>query len=182
MTTENTQRATHLIRVLRHRLIIFFAVTIATTFLIVGCVSVSLSTTKPKKATDVGFVQPSVPFKEISLPNADRAWQNKQNGNTISFNSTCNESADPSIEAAKDDLLSSLDDTKILDHKDGIFDGRESETTSAIGTVDGVRTQVEILVFKKNNCIFSLSYVGVEKNFSQNVAQYSEFLQSFKAP
>jgi hypothetical protein len=160
----------------------YLSVAIATSLLVVGCVSVSLGGTKTKKASDVTFVQPKAPFKDITLPSADHAWQDKQNGNTISYNSTCNESSDPSIEAAKDDLLSSLEDPKINDHKEGIFDGRESQTTSATGTVDGVRTQVEILVYKKNNCIFSLSYVGVEQNFSQNIAQYREFLQSFKAP
>jgi hypothetical protein len=147
-----------------------------------GCVSVKIGGVKTKKAEGVVFLQPRSPFAEVTLPASDHAWTNKQNGNTISYSSSCDDASEPTLDSAKNDLLSNLSELKIISEQSGMFNSRESESASARGTVDGVKTQVEILVFSKDNCLYSLSYVGVDSSFSQNLAQYREFLQSFKAP
>ncbi len=166
----------------RKRLLYLSQLLLLSTALIVGCVSIKIGGVKAKKAEGVVFVQPSAPFEELTLPASDHAWTNKKNGNTISYSSSCDDTAEPTLDGAKSDLLSNLTDLKIISEQNGMFNGRESASATASGTVDGVKTQVEILVFSKNNCLYSLSYVGVESSFSQNLAQYREFLQSFKAP
>jgi hypothetical protein len=55
-------------------------------------------------------------------------------------------------------------------------------TTVAEGRVDGVLTRLELMLFKKNNCLYTLSYVALTKSFNDNREAYSKFSESFKAP
>jgi hypothetical protein len=146
-----------------------------------SCISVSLSP-KITKSERVSFKAPPLPFESISSPEADQAWQDRKAGNLISFLTACKDQADPSLETIEKDLLSSVDSIKILKSESEFFDGRESHKTLAQGTVDGIPTKIQILVFKKNNCSYSLSYVGVEKSFDQDLPIFNKFLESFKAP
>ncbi len=151
-------------------------------FALTSCVTVNLGGSKTKTAQGVSYNQPNKPFEEIKLKDADRAWQNKDNGNTVSFLSTCNDPADPSLQAARGDFLASLTGVRIVSESESEFNGREALTTVAEGRVDGVLTRLELMLFKKNNCLYTLSYVALAKAFNDNHAAYSEFSQSFKAP
>ncbi len=146
-----------------------------------SCISVSI-TPKIGKSEHVSFKAPPKPFEHITSPGADEAWQDKSHGNLISFLTACKDPADPSLETIEKDLLSSFEDVKILNTDSSFFDGRESRKTQAQGKVDGISTKLELLVFKKNNCSYSLSYVAVEKNFDQDLPIFHQFLESFKAP
>ncbi len=147
-----------------------------------ACVSVTLGKDKSKRASDIQFKAPSNPFKEMNVSGADEAWQNKSNGNMISFLSTCNDPADPSLEAVQGDLLSALDDLRVINSEKQTFNSRLALTTEAEGFIDGVRTRLETLVFKKNNCIYALSYVGVDKSFADDRGQFRDFVKTFEAP
>lgn len=146
-----------------------------------SCLSVSLSS-KVRKSEDVRFVSPGGAFEQIKSPGADQAWQDKNIGNSISFQSSCNDPADPSIENIEKDILNNLESAKIGSTQQAFFEGRESRKTQAEGTVDGIATKIEILTFKKNSCLYSISYVSITKNFEQDHAIFDKFLEGFKAP
>ncbi len=149
--------------------------------LLSSCLSVSL-TPKMSKSEDVRFVPPGGSFEQIKSPGADEAWQDKKLGNSISYLSSCNDPTDPSLESIEKDMLSSLDSSKIAATSQAFFDGRESRKTQAEGNVDGIPTKIEILTFKKNSCLYSVSYVSITKNFDQDLAIFNKFLEGFKAP
>src|SRR3712207_6845485 len=83
-----------------------------------SCVSVNIGPSKPTPSVGVEYVQPTKPFEELPLKDADRAWQNKGNGNTISYLSICNDPSDPSLETARTDLLNSLSQLKVVGEKE----------------------------------------------------------------
>ena len=147
----------------------------------VACVSVNL-TPKMSKSDDVKFDAPGSGFEKIKSQGADAAWQDKKLGNSISFLSSCNDPADPPLEIIEKDMLASFDTVKVLNTSLAFFDGRESRKSQAQGSIDGIQTTVEILTFKKNNCIYSISYVAVSKNFNVDLSVFHTFLESFKAP
>ena len=41
---------------------------------------------------------------------------------------------------------------------------------------------MEMMIFKKNDCAYSLTYVGVSRAFANDKYLFQTFLQSFKAP
>ena len=147
-----------------------------------ACVSVNIGGKKISKAARVDLREPSAPFMKWQSKNADGAWVNKKTGNTISYLSTCNDPSDPSVESAMRELLSSLDDAKTVTSGIETYNGREALHTDASGLVDGVKTRVEVVVFKRNDCVYTLSYVAVMKAFEGDQPRFKEFLDGFRAP
>jgi hypothetical protein len=146
-----------------------------------NCVSVNLPNGKTKRAEDVIFDPPKEPFKEISSTNADKTWISDKTGNTISYLSECG-GADPTLPQMESDLLSAMNKLNIQQSEDTEFNSREARRTVATGEVDGVAVQLQIMVFKKNGCNYTLSYGGVHKKFGSEQKIFDAFLKSFKAP
>lgn len=148
--------------------------------LVVSCVSVNLPGRKSVPAKGVEFSSPASPFKSIDAANSDKAWLSSSTGNTISFVSDCG-GADPSLQQMETESLAALSN---LDVKSDtlMFNGREARQSVATGTVDGIAVQLALLVFKKNNCNYTLSYGGVQKQFAAEQKHFEDFKAQFKAP
>ena len=147
-----------------------------------GCVSVSIGSHKAQKAGETQVQPPAKPFVEKSIGRADGAWQNPNNGNTISYYTSCHESAELSLEAMQSELLSALDSSSILKSEHTSSNGRDALRAEATGQVDGVPTHMQTLVFKKNGCNYSLNYVGVESSFARDLKAFQSFIDGFRAP
>ena len=159
---------------------LFFLYSLSVLF--TACVSVNLSTSgQIEKSKTVGFSEPAAPFQKFKIESVDRAWKNFKNGNSISFLSECQTVADPSLETLYRGIISSIDRSESVEKKLITYNEREALRTRAIGYVDGVKSQFELVIFKKNNCTYILSYVGTEKHFSQDSQQFEKFLSGFKA-
>lgn len=147
-----------------------------------GCVSVNIGPKGPEKSKNVVFTPPPAPYTPIKGMHADGAWQNKANGNSISYLSTCNEQTDPSLDTATEDLISAFGETKQLSQKKLEFDGRDALDTEAEARVEGVPTKIRALVFKKNGCLYTLTLIGVAKTFEKGEAPFNDFVKGFQAP
>jgi hypothetical protein len=147
-----------------------------------GCVSVELPNTKTTSAKDVQWKEPSSPFKEIKATNADKTWLSSRTGNTISFLSECGNTADPSLQTLESESLSALGKIDPISAKIFDFNGRAARNSVSSGEVDGVAVQLELLVFKKNGCNYTLSYGGIKKQFDAEHNVFENFKQNFKAP
>jgi hypothetical protein len=147
-----------------------------------GCISVNIGPKGPEKSKNVSVTPPDAPFEEIKGLRADGAWQNPQNGNSISYLSTCNEQSDPSLETATDEMIAAFGETKRLSQKKLVFDGRDALDTEAEARVEGVPTKIRALVFKKNGCLYTLSLIGVAKTFEKGQRPFEDFVKGFQAP
>jgi hypothetical protein len=146
-----------------------------------ACVSVNLGPSGHEKAKDYKFEKPAKPFGEIETENADLAWQSSKTGNTIALISECSK-ADPTLESIRDEILSAITDVKTLQSTELNYNRRKALRTIAQGNVDGVGIQIETLVFKKNECQFSLSYVGRDTLFTNEKQSFDRFTESFVVP
>lgn len=146
-----------------------------------ACVSVKIPSGTGTPAKDLKYADPAAPFKEIKVASGDKAWLSGKTGNTISFLSDCNGSADPTLQQIEGDSLVVLDKLKILSTQNFEFNGRDALRTEAQGEVDGVPVKTLLVVFKKNGCNFTLSYGGVAKTFDSEKSYFDKFLESFKA-
>jgi hypothetical protein len=147
-----------------------------------GCVSINVGSSKAERSKNVSFQAPDAPFAVLKETHADQAWLNHRNGNSISYFSTCRDPADPSLENITQDLFSDLKDMKTIASDHISFSGREALKSEVEGTVDGVLTRIEALVFKKNDCSYTLSYVGLKSAFEADRAKFETFMKSFQAP
>jgi hypothetical protein len=147
-----------------------------------GCVSVELPNSKTTSAKDVQWKAPGSPFKEIKATNADKTWLSSRTGNTISFLSECGNAADPSLQSLESESLSALGKFTPISSRIYDFNGRAARNSVSSGEVDGVPVQLELLVFKKNGCNYTLSYGGVMKQYEAEHKIFEDFKQNFKAP
>jgi hypothetical protein len=147
-----------------------------------SCVSVNIGPKAGEHSKQVSFTAPPAPYQALKQTNADNAWQNPKNGNTISYFSTCNDPSDPSIESVGSDLLSELREAKEVSKATVLFNGREGLDQEVEGRVEGIPTKIRAMVFKKNGCVFSVSFIGVSRAFDSDRKVFNEFLKGFKAP
>lgn len=116
------------------------------------------------------------------MKDVDAAWKNPKNGNLISYLTDCHDESDPALDFIVQGALGGLTDLK-YDRKDSpMIQGREARRVVASGRVDGVPSKIDLLAFKRDNCIFILSYVGVQKSFAENHSQFERFIEGFRAP
>lgn len=147
-----------------------------------ACVSVGISQSDIKRAKGVQLAAPSSPFQEIALEDVDRSWRNPKNGNTISYLSDCENPYDPSLEAIEYGIVSGLSEKTKVSTREEMYNDRASRQSIFKSKVDGIPSQVNLMVFKKNGCIFVISYTAVEKFYDLDVQQFDQFLKGFRAP
>lgn len=147
-----------------------------------GCVSVGISQSDIKRAQGVQVAAPSRPFQEIKQEDVDRSWRNPKNGNTISYLSDCENPYDPSLEAIEYGIVSGLSEINKVSTREEFFNDRASRQSIFKTKVDGISSQVNLIVFKKNGCIFVISFTAVEKFYDLDAPQFDKFLNGFRAP
>jgi hypothetical protein len=148
----------------------------------IGCVSVGLNDTKIQRSTKVSYAAPSGAFVAKPSDTLDRLWENTVNGNSISFMSDCSDPSDPNLETIQQGILHGVEHLKILSSETITYNDREALRSHTSGKVDGVDTEMDLIVFKKNNCIYTLNYVGVKPQFEDDKAVFGRFLDRFRAP
>lgn len=149
-----------------------------------ACVSVKLSTDPgaAKRAIGVQFSEPSKPFVKNENPDVDASWQNSKNGNTISYLSDCKDPSDPPLDNIVAGVVAGVSDLKFDSREEVDMQGREGRRVLATGKVDGVASAIDLLVFKRNTCIYILTYAGVKNSFPSNRTAFTSFVQGFRAP
>lgn len=164
---------------IRNRHVFFFLTWV---LLSTGCVSVKLGDSPLKKAENVRYTAPGSPFDTFEASHVDKAWKNKRNGNSISFLSDCSASSDPSLENLTQTILNDFSGHQIVAQRNLQYNGRQALHSTVSGSVDGVPSKFDILVFKKNSCIYVLTYVAVASTYDQDAATFEKFIRGFHAP
>ncbi len=147
-----------------------------------SCISVGIGPSKAKKATGLTLVAPSPPFVEFESEVGDQVWRNPETGSTISYYSDCSRASDPNLDEIKFHLLGELDQGKVLEEKRVEYNQRAAIDALLSGSIDGILTQVHLIIFKKSGCIYTLTYASLPHHFAQNRPHFQSFAKEFRAP
>lgn len=147
-----------------------------------GCVSVNLGTSRTHRAEGVRYSEPKSPFVKQDLDAVDAAWKNPRNGAVISYLSECQDPLDPPLDQIVSGVLNGLSQLRVEQEETLTFQEREARRVRAEGRVDGVPSLIDLLVFKRNHCIYILSYVGVKDAFAAHHSEFDRFLRGFRVP
>lgn len=148
----------------------------------VSCVSVRLANPEVKKADGVRYSAPGGDFVAFSPDHLDAAWKNQKNGNSISFLSDCDPKNDPSLTSIQKGILQGIQKQEVIQSEYQKFNGRQALFTEVKGEVDGIPSQIKLVILRKNKCIYVLTYVGLNSKFAANQKEFEFFVQEFKAP
>lgn len=143
-----------------------------------SCVSVGIESPTIEKAESVSYKEPKnfVRFEQEPL---DAAWKNSKNGNTISYLSECNGHSDPTYETIREGILSGLRDVNIEKQEMRKFNNRQAFISIVSGSVDGIPTKLKIIILKKDNCIFVITYVGLNPFYDEDEKTFNNFIEGF---
>lgn len=155
---------------------------ILTGCLTMSCVSVSIKQPKYSKAKDVQFSSPNPPFTEMPAAHVDHAWSHPLTGSSISYVTECSEQSDPPLEGVTQSLFHSLKQRQPLFSRSDSFNGRMAIHEAAQGKVDGVDTRLEVLVFKKDHCLYILNFVSSPEAYQKDSATFNKFISGFRVP
>lgn len=147
-----------------------------------SCIHFKIGDSEPQKALDISFKDPSSPFKPTENIDTDRAWQSKNTGNMIAIISNCSKNSDKPLGLAYQEIAKGFDRLEADKQQSLFFNGREALRGSFQGTIDGIEVSMETLQFNKNQCFYQLTYSGVTKNFKNELQNFEQFIQEFKAP
>lgn len=146
-----------------------------------SCVNVQVPFGPVPRAEKALVAKPSSPYSAFATGTADQAWFSEKTNNTISYLSECKKS-DEKVEDVALDAAKAIDQARILKSSSGLIDGKHTSELLVSGKVESKKIKMAIAVFKDHDCMFSLTYGGLEEHFESELAQFEEFKKGFKVP
>lgn len=144
-----------------------------------GCISFKISP-DTQKSQSVSYKKPSSPFVETQSASADKAWIDPETGSIISYQSICNESIDPDLETILQKSTSELSGRRFLKRTGIQYNSRRAERIFVSGQLDGVKVNLEFVIFKKNSCSYTLSFISLPEHFDKSKDAFNSFIDGFK--
>jgi lipopolysaccharide export LptBFGC system permease protein LptF len=146
-----------------------------------SCVSVKIPFAPVSKAEKAVAQKPNANFKALASSTADEAWISQKTGNTISYLSECKK-ADEKIEDVALETTEAIDKAKILKVTKGQIDSHRTSEVLVLGKIENRNVKMALAVFRDRDCIFSLTYGGLEENFDEEYNDFQIFKNGFKIP
>jgi hypothetical protein len=155
------------------------ALIIVLLFAFASCINIPVGPEKMVPYKNVTFKPPVPDFsKSLGTP-SDHSWINDRSGSMISYKSECSKQsldADDTLKNIANEFYSSTT-TEVQTFK---FNSRKAYRQKLTTEVEGVKTNFDIVVFKKYGCLFLITHSGLASNFSSTQKSFQEFLVAFE--
>jgi len=148
-----------------------------------GCRRVSfedLTLTKPDVRYRIGELPEG--WHRIFLEDNDLAFaEDGQTGRAIAVNATCEGHDDPPLPVLTRHLLMGFTEREEQAQALVGLDGREALRSHYTAKLDGVPVELELVVLKKDGCVFDFSYVAPLGQARERMADFNTLLAGFHA-
>lgn len=125
---------------------------------------------------------PGADWRPHAEKGAQVAWRNRRAPGVIQVRSQCQEHGDSSLEQFTDHLRIDFDAWSVVEQRFVTLVDREAVRTTVDARLDGVPVKLELVVLKKNGCLFDLSYVAVPSSFAPGLPAFERVVQGFSFP
>lgn len=110
------------------------------------------------------------------------AWERDEGAGLMAARAQCHEHGDRSLDHFLDDLRLDFGAWREAPRQRSMFVGREALRTTLTASLDGVPVQMEVVVLKKNGCLFDFWYMAPQRVFSSHLTDFERFLGGFAFP
>ena len=110
------------------------------------------------------------------------AWHNESIGSMIQVRSQCDEHGDSDLQSFTDHLRIDTEEWQIVQERYFRLVGRQALRTTVKFQLDGLPVHAELIVLKKNGCLFDLSYVSPPRAFEAGIADFDQVVAGFEFP
>jgi hypothetical protein len=118
-------------------------------------------------------------FTPVGFQDNDVAFEMRSTGHSIAVNSTCHGYEDASLQVLRRHLLMGFTDVELLEEEVQPLDGRDSLWTHVAARLDGVPLQLQLVVLKKNGCVFDFTYVSPPAEYAARRADFQGVVGGF---
>ncbi len=133
------------------------------TILISSC-SIFLGNTKSLKSEKYSSHFNQSNWKEVDPDLSDLAYTNTKTGSIILFNSLCKKYDNSSLTNLQKNLLSGLDNIRIINREDVSLYNRKAIKLTANARLDGVLVYLDVYTVKKNRCVYDFVLISSSQN------------------
>ena len=117
-------------------------------------------------------------WERFRISEAALAFRHGSNG-TIVANAMCKDIEDVPLDVLINQALIGVGDKSELARTDVTLDGRAARRTQLTGTMDGVPVALDLVVMKKNNCVYDFQLVTSPRDFASRQADFVRFISGF---
>ncbi|MCY1040628.1 hypothetical protein OV208_04775 [Corallococcus sp. bb12-1] len=121
-------------------------------------------------------------WQHASFADNDLAFVERgETGRVIATNATCRDHDDPSLSVLTKHLLMGFTERQDLGQRTFTLDGREALRSRYVAKLDGVPVSLELVVLKKDNCVFDFSYVSPVGQADARMADFESLVSGFQS-
>jgi hypothetical protein len=152
--------------------------------------AVSLAGCRRVTFEDSVLTKPAVRYRVGELPahwhrvwleGNDLAFSEEGTGRALSVNATCEGHDDPPLPVLTRHLLAGFTERQEVSQQLVPLAGREALRSRYLAKLDGVPVELELVVLKKDNCVFDFSYVAPPGLAGARMADFEGVLAGFEA-
>ncbi len=133
-----------------------------------------------KDETAYQVSEPGTGWEEVRLEDNDLAWTSAATGHTLALNSTCEGHDDPPLDVLTRHLLFGFTDDVTVASGKLVMDGRDALRTRFTAKLDGVPVELDLVVLKKDDCVYDFSLVAPVGRGDEKRADFQKVLEGFK--
>lgn len=155
-------------------------VVIAVGLLLGGCRSVNLRdgvVSTPNTRYRIGPVPAE--WHQVNLKDSDFSWVTSPPAYAFWVNSTCMEYEDVPLVALNRQLLIGFTEVQKVEQKTQTLDGREALFSHYLAKMDGVQRELELVVVKKDGCIYDFAYISPVGGYTTRLGQFEALVGGF---
>ncbi len=132
---------------------------------------------RPDEGYRVGAMP--APWRQLKVEDNDLAYFIDATGHTLALNATCEAHEDPPLEVLTRHLLMGFTEQQLRAQERLPVDGREALRSRYGAKLDGVPVELELLVLKKDGCVYDFSYIAPPALFERHAADFERLVASF---
>ena len=160
---------------------IFRVIFIFFIFSSLACVSIDIPKNELKRSNTYSFKKPnSKLFTLKETPELDKLWVHERNGNSISILSDCSSNYDPSLDQIKNGITTGINNLETKSSKYQTYNKRKALFAHIVGDVDGVLSEFDLVIFKKDGCVYTLTHVATKNSYKATKEIFDDFVLNFK--
>lgn len=124
--------------------------------------------------------EPGAGWERLKLADANAAWRNSAHRASLLVNSHCVGVEDASLRVLSRHLWMGMEEAEVLAEREQTIAGRAALETSVRGTLDGVPRQLQLLVLKKDGCVYDLVLEGHPDAFARSLPDFERLRDSWR--
>ncbi|MFL5345062.1 MAG: hypothetical protein ACJ8AT_09720 [Hyalangium sp.] len=147
-----------------------------------GCHRVSFEDSVLSKK-QVGYRIGELPdyWHRVFVEGNDLAFSEADTGRALSVNSTCEGYDDPPLPVLTRHLLMGFTERREVSQQLIPLDGREALRSRHLAKLDGVPVELELVVLKKDGCVFDFTYVAPPGQAEPRMRDFDQLVAGFHA-